>query len=124
MKKFTEVGMLLDIYSGILTANQQDIMELYYSYDLSLGEIAQNRDITRQGVHDIIRRSEDALRKIDRQLNLTETLLDADASLKKIDDKIVTIYDEIRGLDIEESILNTLTEIRSDLQLVIENLTR
>lgn len=124
MKEFTKMAMLLDIYGGVLTPNQRDIMELYYNYDLSLAEIGHNKDITRQGVHDIIRRSEDALRKIDGQLNLTEKLLDADMSLKAIDAKLIIACDAIKVLDGGNSVLSILTDIRSDLQSIIDNLTR
>lgn len=124
MKQFTEIAMLLDIYGGVLTPNQRDIMDLYYNYDLSLAEIAQNKDITRQGVHDIIRRSEDVLRKIDGQLNLTEKLLDTDTSLKSIDVKLTEVYDVIKDLDGGDAVLDILIEIRSDLRGIIDNLTR
>jgi predicted DNA-binding protein YlxM (UPF0122 family) len=53
--------MLFEIYGGLLTDRQRDVMDLYYNYDLSLAEIAEQLSISRQGVHDLIRRSELAL---------------------------------------------------------------
>ena len=61
MEKFTHIGMLFEIYGGLLTDRQRDVMDLYYNYDLSLAEIAEQLSISRQGVHDLIRRSELAL---------------------------------------------------------------
>jgi predicted DNA-binding protein YlxM (UPF0122 family) len=58
MEKFTHIGMLFEIYGGLLTDRQRDVMDLYYNYDLSLAEIAEQFGISRQGVHDLIKRSE------------------------------------------------------------------
>lgn len=42
--------MLFDFYGELLTQRQREFFDLYYNEDLSLGEIAENNDITRQGV--------------------------------------------------------------------------
>ena len=57
MEKFEEMALLLDIYGGLLTQKQKDVMDQYYNYDLSLQEIAENIDISKQGVHDMIKRA-------------------------------------------------------------------
>ncbi len=61
MEKFAEIGMLLGIYGGLLTERQRDVMDLYYNYDLSLSEIGEQLNISRQGVHDIVKRAEQIL---------------------------------------------------------------
>lgn len=58
MPKDLKVSYLLDFYGNVLTDKQRDAMEQYYNDDLSLGEIAQNLGITRQGVRDSIKRGE------------------------------------------------------------------
>ncbi|HZJ57033.1 MAG TPA: sigma factor-like helix-turn-helix DNA-binding protein [Clostridia bacterium] len=57
MEKFTHLGMLFEIYGGLLTHRQRDVMDLYYNHDLSLAEIAEQLSISRQGVHDLVKRS-------------------------------------------------------------------
>ena len=47
--------MLFDFYGEILTERQKEFYDLYYNEDLSLGEIAENYGITRQGVRDVIK---------------------------------------------------------------------
>ena len=51
--------MLFDFYGEILTQRQKEFFDLYYNEDLSLGEIAENCGISRQGVRDVIVRAED-----------------------------------------------------------------
>ena len=69
MEKLAKVALLLDIYGGLLTPRQRDVLDLYYNYDLSLGEIAEMHNISRQGVHDLIKRGEQALYALDEKLN-------------------------------------------------------
>ena len=70
MEKFAKTGMLLEIYGGLLTHRQRDVMDLYYNYDLSLSEIAEHFDISRQGVYDLIKRSEQILFRADNSIGM------------------------------------------------------
>ena len=56
MDDIVKNGYLYDFYGELLNEHQQSIMEDYFYNDLSLSEIAQNHEISRQGVHDIIKR--------------------------------------------------------------------
>ena len=57
-----KMSLLLDYYGGMLTEKQKTYFDLYYNQDLSLGEIAEQEGISRQGVHDTISRTEAILR--------------------------------------------------------------
>ncbi|NLY49547.1 MAG: YlxM family DNA-binding protein [Firmicutes bacterium] len=65
-------GLLYDFYGPLLTARQQRFVELYFDEDLSLGEIAAEFEVSRQAVHDILRRSEAALEVFEAKLGLLE----------------------------------------------------
>ncbi|WP_024861189.1 YlxM family DNA-binding protein [Ruminococcus flavefaciens] len=74
MAKELKFVMLLDCYGDLLTEHQRSIMELYYCEDLSLAEIGQPLDITRQAVRSIIKRTEDILLNYEEKLGFAERL--------------------------------------------------
>ena len=57
--------MLFDFYGELLTDRQKEFFDLYYNEDLSLGEIAENAGISRQGVRDVIVRAEAAMQEVE-----------------------------------------------------------
>ncbi len=63
---------LLDIYGSALSPRCRDVLESYYAHDLSLAEISENMGITRQGVHDAIRRGEAELLSLEEALGFAE----------------------------------------------------
>lgn len=67
MAKDLAIGALLDVYGVFLSDKQRVIMSHYFNDDLSLSEIAENENITRQAVSDIIRRGEITLKKYENE---------------------------------------------------------
>ena len=61
MEKNVEISILCDLYGKLLTEKQFEFINDYYNNDLSLSEIAENNDITRQAVRDIIKKGEKKL---------------------------------------------------------------
>ena len=61
----TELILLYDYYGDLLTDRQRECFEMRYYQDLSLGEIAEELGISRQGVHDNLTRTEAQLRKME-----------------------------------------------------------
>ena len=68
--KDLRIAYLLDFYGDMLTGTQREVLDAYYNEDLSLAEIAQDRDITRQGVRDAIKRAEQQLLEMEDRLGL------------------------------------------------------
>jgi len=68
LEKSVEIGTLCAFYGGLLTQKQQDALRLYYEEDLSLGEIAEELEVSRQNVHELITRSAQKLRKYEAAL--------------------------------------------------------
>ncbi len=63
---------LWDTYKGLLTPTQQEITDLYFNCDLSLGEIAEQRNVSRQSISDTINKSKKQLDDIEYKLHLVE----------------------------------------------------
>ncbi len=72
METRVELSYLLDFYGPLLTPHRQDVMRLYCDEDLSQQEIAEQLDITRQGVFDAITKSKRQLNDYEKKLRLVE----------------------------------------------------
>lgn len=70
LEKIMRVNALYDFYQPLLTPKQQEYLNLYYLNDLSLGEIAEERDVTRQAVYDNLKRAETMLESFEEKLGL------------------------------------------------------
>jgi hypothetical protein len=84
MSKNLEMSLLLDFYGQFLTPKQRDVMELYYYEDLSLAEISEHKKITRQGVHECIKRSQQNLMEFEKILQLAHKFSSLKNSLNEI----------------------------------------
>ncbi len=102
MDRHVEMTYLMDIYSPLLTERQQKVLEYYYSDDLAISEIARLLDISRQGVYDNLRRSEEVMKEYDRKLGLFDRYLKSEALLDEIIDRtdseeIVRLAEQIKN---------------------------
>ncbi len=84
MAKDLEISLLLDFYGEMLTEKQREAIEYYYNDDLSLGEIAANEGISRQGVRDAIKRAEAQLREMEERLGLARRFRAIQRGLEEI----------------------------------------
>jgi predicted DNA-binding protein YlxM (UPF0122 family) len=70
LENASKMNLLYDFYGGLLKKKQQDIFRMYYAEDLSLAEIAADLRISRQGVHDALKKSAAALESYEGALGL------------------------------------------------------
>ena len=96
MEKIVEQGLLYDFYGELLTEHQRQIYESCVFDNLSLGEIAQDFGISRQGVHDLIKRCDKTLQGYEEKLHLLQKILSVKEPVKEI--KSITTQDEVRKL--------------------------
>lgn len=93
MAKDLKVSYLLDFYGDMLTETQREMVEAYYDQDLSLSEIAEDRDITRQGVRDAVKRAEQQLLDMEEKLGLARRFQNMQEKLTLICDCALNIQD-------------------------------
>lgn len=85
MDKIYEQAMLFDFYGELLTEHQRSIYQDAVYNDLSLGEIAGERGISRQGVHDLLRRCDRLLQGYEDKLHLVERFTKAKRTVEQIE---------------------------------------
>ena len=76
MEKNVEISMLLQMYGKLLTKKQFELLNDYYNNDLSLSEIAENLQITRQAVRDNLKKGENKLSQYEEKLGFMKKTLD------------------------------------------------
>ena len=91
------INSLFEIYADLLTDNQKRVMEMYYVYNLSLSEIADEFAISRAGVNDTIKKSVHALKNYEEKLNILQKRHKIEELCKKIEgnEDIVNQIEEV-----------------------------
>lgn len=100
MEKIVEQGLLYDFYGELLTPHQRRIYEDAVFNDLSLSEIAQEAGISRQGVHDLIKRCDRTLEEYESRLHLMQRFSQIRQKLERIrelcdDEEVRRLTEEI-----------------------------
>ena len=115
MDKKVEISMLCDIYGKLLTKKQFEFINDYYNNDLSLSEIAENNNITRQAVRDIIKKGEGKLFEYEEKLLFMKKTLTQEQ-------KIQTILLELTKIQTNSSdrkVANILDSIKKELNCLV-----
>ncbi len=109
MGKNLEISMLLDFYGEMLTDKQKDAIDLYYNQDLSLGEIADEIRISRQGVRDSIKRGESMLLEMEVKLGFLKNY----RAVEKATENIKQLAEEIIEINRKSSSSIGLVEVKA-----------
>ncbi len=98
-----EIILLYDIYAPLLSDKQRDTLDLYLNEDLSLGEIAESTDVTRQAVMNCIRKGEQRLTELESAMGLARRFNEITKRLDKLteahpDSETAAMISEIKEL--------------------------
>ena len=116
MEKNVEISVLCQLYGKVLTEKQYEVLNDYYNNDLSLSEIAENNNITRQAVRDIIKKSENKLYELEKSISLMKKILDEEKIINKINNQL----NEIENLtSSDKKIKSKIQNIRKELDKLI-----
>mgnify|MGYP001164635277 CR=1 FL=1 len=113
--EIARMSLLYDFYSQLLSCRQRDVIRLYHGENLSLSEIAQEFGISRQAVHDTLKKGEKALDAYEEKLGLVERFLRSSKALRQIEN-------DIDKLISENSSDSQLACRLSDIKKVIEDI--
>ena len=114
MSKDLSISVLMDFYGELLTDKQKDTLELYYDRDYSLAEIAEDMDISRQGVRDFIKRGEKQLYELEEKLEMVKKYNDISSHIAKLE-KLVNDMRSDSFLKNKEKALDVIEVIKSEL---------
>lgn len=93
MEKIVEQGLLYDFYGELLTAHQRNVYEGVVYENLSLAEIAAEQGISRQGVHDIVKRCDRILLEYEEKLKLVSRFMKIQKQVQEID-RLSELYEK------------------------------
>ena len=99
MEEKVRISILLELYGKLLTEKQYEFMDYYYNQDLSLSEIGDNNDITRQAVRTILLKSKKKLEKYEKQLKFMEK-----------EEKIKKCIEELEETNADKKILKKIKQ--------------
>jgi len=85
MEKIVEQGLLYDFYGELLTEHQRKIYEDAVYHDLYLSEIAEMQGISRQGVHDLVRRCDRILEDYEEKLHMVKRFYEMKEKIRQVD---------------------------------------
>ena len=88
MEKIVAQGILYDFYGALLTEHQQKIYEAVVYDNMSLGEIAEEQGVSRQAVHDIVKRCDKILGDYEEKLGLIHRFTTSKGYLKELDAEV------------------------------------
>ena len=115
MDRNVQISILCELYGKLLTEKQCEFINDYYNNDLSLSEIAENNNITRQAVRDMIKKGEKKLFEYEEKLEFMKRTLNQENKIKKVLlelTKIQTNYSD-------EQVANVLENIKKELNCLV-----
>lgn len=112
--KDLNICILLDFYSSLLTNKQAEMMEQYYNEDLSLSEIAEEMDISRQGVRDAVKKAEAILLEAEKEMGFVKQFMDMAKELGLVRAHVERLIENKENLDKElKELLEEIDSLRA-----------
>lgn len=115
MDKKVEISMLWQIYGKLLTEKQYEYIDYYYNEDLSLSEIAENDNITRQAVRDIIKKGERKLFEYEEKLLFMKKTINQEQKIQRVLWNLTKIQKDSS----DKQVTSILEEIKKELNCLV-----
>ncbi len=115
MDRKVQISILCELYGKLLTEKQCEFINDYYNNDLSLSEIAENNNITRQAVRDMIKKGEKKLFEYEEKLEFMKRTLNQENKIKKV----LLELTKIQANYSDEQVANVLENIKKELNCLV-----
>ena len=113
MDKKIEISILCQIYGKLLTEKQYQRIDDYYNRDLSLSELAENNNITRQAARDNIKKGEKNLFEYEEALGVMKQTLENEKKINDIVSDISKLQTECTDKNVNKQLENIKQNIKS-----------
>ena len=115
MEKTVQISILLETYGKLLTEKQYQMLDDYCNNDLSLSEIAENANITRQAVRDNLKKGESKLFEYEEKLGIMKKTLMQEEKIASILSEITKIKENTS----DKEIARILEDVKSKLNCLV-----
>ena len=115
MEEKVKISILCEFYGKLLTQKQYEFLNDYYNNDLSLSEIAENNNITRQAVRDIIKKGEKKLFEYEEKLMFMKRTLKQEEKIQKALIELTKIQKNYS----DKQIANVLENVKKELNCLV-----
>ena len=115
MEKNVQISILLETYGKLLTKKQYQMLDDYYNNDLSLSEIAENENITRQAVRDNLKKGENKLFEYEEKLGIMKKTLLQEQKIANILSEITKIKENSS----DKEIAKILEDVKNKLNCLV-----
>ena len=115
MEEKVKISILCQLYGKLLTKKQFEFLDDYYNKDLSLSEIAENNNITRQAVRDIIKKGEKKLFKYEEKLLFMKKTEKQEQKIQEVLSELTKIQNDYS----DKKIAKKIEEIKKELNCLV-----
>ena len=115
MEEKVKISMLCQLYGKLLTKKQFEFIDDYYNNDLSLSEIAENHNITRQAGRDIIKKGEKKLFEYEEKLMFMKRMLNQEKRIEKALSELTKIQKDSS----DKQVVSVLESIKKELNYLV-----
>ena len=115
MDEKVKISILCDLYGKLLTQKQYEFLNDYYNNDLSLSEIAENNEITRQAVRDIIKKGEKKLFEYEEKLSFMKRMSNQEKKIQQV----LSELSKIQKDSSDKKVANILETVKKELNCLV-----
>ena len=110
-----KISILCQLYGKLLTEKQDEVLDDYYNNELSLSEIAENLEMTRQAVRDNIKKGENKLLEYEEKLGIMKKVMEQEEKIAVILSEITKIKSKSSDKEVER----ILEHIKNELNCLV-----
>ncbi len=118
MDNVYEISLLLDFYGQLLTKRQYEILDLHFNNDYSLGEIAEQLNISRQGVYDNVKRGKAVLNGMEEKLGLVKKFTEQKARAEEI----LKILEDMDIKKLDNKSRENIIRVKDGIEYIIKSI--